>query len=49
LAATHLIAAEAALGHSFASRLEYQLRDGRTVRVDVPSGIFYMLSIGARF
>jgi hypothetical protein len=47
--ATDLLAAKAAVGHSFASTLEYQLRDGRNVRVDVPSGTFYMLSIGARF
>ena len=36
-------------GYSFASRLEYQLRDGRTVRVDVPSGGLFGLSVGARF
>jgi hypothetical protein len=46
---TGFLAAEAAVGHSFASSLEYQLRDGRTVRVDVPAGTFYSLGIGARF
>jgi hypothetical protein len=47
--ATDLFAVEAAVGHSFASTLEYQLRDGRTARVDVPAGSFYGLSVGARF
>lgn len=47
--ATDLLAAEAAVGVSFASTLEYQLRDGRNVRIDIPSGPFYLLSIGARF
>jgi hypothetical protein len=39
----------AAVGYSFASSVEYQLRDGRDVRVDIPSGGFYQLSLGARF
>lgn len=39
----------ATVGVSFASSLEYQLRDGRDVRVDVPSGAFYGLSVGGRF
>lgn len=47
--ATDLFAVAAAVGHRFASSLEYQLRDGRNVRVDLPAGIFYGLSIGARF
>jgi hypothetical protein len=47
--ATDLFTVEAAVGRSFASSLEYQLRDGRTTRVDVPAGTFYGLSIGARF
>jgi hypothetical protein len=42
-------AVSAAVGYSFASSVEYQLRDQRTVRVDVPSGGFYQLSLGARF
>jgi hypothetical protein len=42
-------AVSATAGYSFASRLEYQLRDGRTVRVDVPSGGLFGLSLGARF
>lgn len=46
---TDLFAAEAAVGHSFDSTLEYQLRDGRSVSVDIPAGTFYRLSIGARF
>jgi hypothetical protein len=42
-------AVAAAVGYSFASSLEYRLRDGRDVRVDIPSGAFYGLSIGGRF
>lgn len=42
-------AVSAAAGYSFASSVEYQLRDGRDVCVDVPSGGFYQLSLGARF
>jgi hypothetical protein len=47
--ATDFLAVEAGVGYSFDSSLEYQLRDGRTVRVDVPSGTFYGFSIGGRF
>jgi hypothetical protein len=47
--ATNFLAVDAAVGHNFKSTLEYQLRDGSTVRVDVPAGSFYGFSIGARF
>ena len=47
--AVRFLITEAAIGYRFASSLEYQLRDGRDVRVDVPSGFFYALSLGARF
>jgi hypothetical protein len=47
--ATRVIAIEAAVGRSFASSLEYQLRDGRSVRIDVSPGAFYALGVGAKF
>ena len=47
--ATDHLAVEAAVGYGFDSSLEYQLRDGRTVRVDVPAGGFWVLSVGGRF
>jgi hypothetical protein len=43
------LAAEASAGYRFGSTLAYTLRDGREVQVDVPSGPFYGLGIGARF
>jgi hypothetical protein len=48
-ATTHPLTVEAAVGRSFVSSLEYQLRDGRSVRIDVPSGAFYALRFGAEF
>lgn len=41
--------ATAAFGWRFDGSLEYTLRDGRAVEVDVPAGPFYGASIGARF
>jgi hypothetical protein len=43
------IAVEATAGRRFGGSLDYQLQDGRDVRVDVPSGGFYALSVGAQF
>jgi hypothetical protein len=47
--AARLLAVEAAVGRRFASSVEYQLRDGRRVGIDVPAGSFYSLGLGARF
>jgi hypothetical protein len=41
--------ATASFGWRFDSSLEYTLRDGRAVEVDVPAGPFYGASVGARF
>jgi hypothetical protein len=43
------IEATATVGQRFAASLEYTLRDGRAVEVDVPAGPFYALGLGARF
>jgi hypothetical protein len=47
--ATGVFGVEAVVGRSFASSLEYQLTDARSVEVDVPAGSFYGLSLNARF
>lgn len=44
-----LIAVDATVGRRFNSSLQYQLRDGRSVDVDVPAGAFYALGIGVQF
>lgn len=41
--------ATATIGQRFAASLEYSLRDGRAVAVDLPAGPFYALGLGARF
>jgi hypothetical protein len=41
--------ATAAFGWRFESSLDYTLRDGRAVGIDVPAGPFYGASLGARF
>jgi hypothetical protein len=47
--ANRILAVEAAIGRRFASSVEYQLRDGRRVEIDLPAGAFYALGLGARF
>jgi hypothetical protein len=41
--------ATATIGRRFAATLEYTLRDGRAVELDMPAGPFYALGLGARF
>jgi hypothetical protein len=41
--------ATATFGWRFAASLEYTLRDGRAVGIDVPAGPFYAVGLGARF
>jgi len=46
---TDILTVAAAVGHSFESTMVYQLRGGSSVRIDIPAGSFYLLSMGARF
>jgi hypothetical protein len=47
--ASERVAVEAGAGYNFPSKVEYQLQDGRFVDVDLSSGGFVVMSIGARF
>jgi hypothetical protein len=46
--AAGFVIVDASVGYRFESKLEYQLRDRRTVHIEVPGGRFYALRIAAR-